>query len=257
MKLCVLGSGSQGNSIVVSSGETTLMVDIGFTCKQIVSRMASSGLDPEDVSAVLFTHDHSDHFKGVKTFHKKYPDASLFANGNTADSIASQTGVEDWTIFETAEDFQIGDFSVSPFSISHDAADPVGYFLHDGANSLFIGTDMGVVTFPVKDAFLRADIAILESNHDPELLMMSDRAYSLKQRISGRSGHLANRDAANLFRETNPANLKALFLAHLSSECNRPHLAMEEMLEAIREHNREDINLHVLEQDVPSMIFEF
>lgn len=257
MKLCVLGSGSQGNSIVVSSGETTIMVDLGFTCKQIVSRMVSSGFDPEGVSAVLFTHDHSDHFKGVKTFHEKYPNACLLANGNTADSIASQTGVEDWTIFETAEEFQVGDFTVSPFSISHDAADPVGYLIQDGKASLFIGTDMGVVTPPVKYAFIKADIAILESNHDPELLMMSDRHISLKERISGRSGHLANRDAANLFRETNPANLKALFLAHLSSECNRPHIAMEEMLEAVREHNRLDIRLCVLEQDAPSEIFEF
>jgi phosphoribosyl 1,2-cyclic phosphodiesterase len=110
---------------------------------------------------------------------------------------------------------------------------------------------------PVKVAFSQSDFAILESNHDPELLMQSDRAFSLKQRISGRSGHLSNREAADLFRETNPKNLKTLLLAHLSQECNKPHLAMEEMSLALAEHRRDDIFLATLEQDVPSQIFEF
>jgi phosphoribosyl 1,2-cyclic phosphodiesterase len=160
-------------------------------------------------------------------------------------------------IFETAEEFSIGPFNITSFSISHDAADPVGYLIDDGASRLFIGTDLGVVTLPVKVAFSQADFAILESNHDPELLMQSDRAFSLKQRISGRSGHLSNREAANLFRETNPKDLKTLLLAHLSQECNKPHLALEEMSLALDEHKRGDVAVFVLEQDTPSQIFEF
>lgn len=257
MRLQVIGSGSSGNSVIVSSGGTTLLVDMGFSCRKIKSAVAEFGVEAQDISGVLITHDHSDHYKGLETFHKKYPEVPLYANGNTADAICVYTKIEDWMIFETAEEFSIGNFNITSFSISHDAADPVGYLIDDGASRLFIGTDLGVVTLPVKVAFSQSDFAILESNHDPELLMQSDRAFSLKQRISGRSGHLSNREAADLFREINPKNLKTLLLAHLSQECNKPHLAMEEMSLALAEHRRDDIFLATLEQDVPSQIFEF
>jgi phosphoribosyl 1,2-cyclic phosphodiesterase len=257
MRLQVIGSGSSGNSVIVSSGGTTLLVDMGFSCRKIKSAVADFGVDAQDISGVLITHDHSDHYKGLETFHKKYPEVPLYANGNTADAICVYTKIEDWMIFETAEEFSIGSFNITSFSISHDAADPVGYLIDDGASRLFIGTDLGVVTLPVKVAFSQSDFAILESNHDPELLMQSDRAFSLKQRISGRSGHLSNREAANLFRETNPKDLKTLLLAHLSQECNKPHLAFEEMRLALEEHKRGDVAVFVLEQDTPSQIFEF
>jgi phosphoribosyl 1,2-cyclic phosphodiesterase len=257
MRLQVIGSGSSGNSVIVSSGGATLLVDMGFSCRKIKSAVAEFGVEAQDISGVLITHDHSDHYKGLETFHKKYPEVPLYANGNTADAICVYTKIEDWMIFETAEEFSIGPFNITSFSISHDAADPVGYLIDDGASRLFIGTDLGVVTLPVKVAFSQSDFAILESNHDPELLMQSDRAFSLKQRISGRSGHLSNREEENLFRETNPKDLKTLLLAHLSQECNKPHLALEEMRLALEEHKRGDVAIFVLEQDTPSQIFEF
>jgi phosphoribosyl 1,2-cyclic phosphodiesterase len=257
MRLQVIGSGSGGNSVIVSSGGTTLLVDMGFSCRRIKSAVAEFGVEAQDISGVLITHDHSDHYKGVETFHRKYPQVPLYANGNTADALCVYTKIDDWMIFETEAEFSIGPFNISSFPISHDAADPVGYLIDDGASRLFIGTDLGVVTLPVKSAFSQSDFAILESNHDPELLMQSDRDFSLKQRISGRSGHLSNREAANLFRETNPKNLKTILLAHLSQECNKPHLALEEMHLALAEHKREDIAVFALQQDTPSQIFEF
>ena len=258
MQLRVFGSGSKGNALAVRSGGTLLLLDCGFSCRELEKRMTACGVCPADVTAVLFTHDHDDHCKGIATFHKRHPLVPLYANGNTADAIATLTGVEDgWRIFETGEPFAIGDVSVSAFSIPHDAADTVGYLFSDAASSLFVATDMGVPTLPVKYALAQATCAVLESNHDPTLLACSDRPVSLKQRISGRCGHLSNQDAADLVREVAPPNLKTLLLAHLSRPCNAPHLALESMREALKDIEREDIALAALDQDEPSDLYEF
>lgn len=258
MRLRVLGSGSGGNSIAVRSGDTLLLVDLGFSFKEEKNRLADCGVDIGEVSAVLFTHDHSDHCKGIATFHKRLPDVPLVANGDTADAIARQTGVNDgWTLFENGEPFELGDITVTAFSISHDAADPVGYLFEADGSSLFVGTDMGVVTANVRMAFSRATCAVLESNHDPILLEQSDRPISLKQRIRGRTGHLSNEDAAMLVRETNPLCLKTLLLGHISSECNSPSLARRTFADVFEELGRTDVHLSVLEQDSPGDLFEF
>ena len=258
MRLRVFGSGSKGNALAIRSGGTLLLLDCGFSCRELEKRMTACGVCPADVTAVLFTHDHDDHCKGIATFHKRHPLVPLYANGNTADAIATLTGVEDgWRIFETGEPFAIGDVSVSAFSIPHDAADTVGYLFSDAASSLFVATDMGVPTLPVKYALARATCAVLESNHDPTLLACSDRPVSLKQRISGRCGHLSNQDAADLVREVAPPNLKTLLLAHLSRPCNAPHLALESMREALKDIEREDVALAALDQDEPSDLYEF
>ena len=258
MRLRVFGSGSKGNALAVRSGGTLLLLDCGFSCRELEKRMTACGVCPADVTAVLFTHDHDDHCKGIATFHKRHPLVPLYANGNTADAIATLTGVEDgWRIFETGEPFAIGDISVSAFSIPHDAADTVGYLFSDDTSSLFVATDMGVPTLPVKYALAQATCAVLESNHDPTLLACSDRPVSLKQRIAGRCGHLSNQDAADLVREVAPPNLKTLLLAHLSRPCNAPHLALESMREALKDIEREDVSLAALDQDEPSERYEF
>ena len=258
MRLRIFGSGSKGNALAVRSGGTLLLLDCGFSCRELEKRMNACGVCPADVTAVLFTHDHDDHCKGIATFHKRHPLVPLYANGNTADAIATLTGVEDgWRIFETGDPFAIGDISVSAFSIPHDAADAVGYLFSDAASSLFVAMDMGIPTLPVKYALARATCAVLESNHDPTLLACSSRPVSLKQRISGRCGHLSNQDAADLVREVAPPNLKRLLLAHLSRPCNAPHLALESMREALKDIRREDIALAALDQDEPSDLYEF
>ena len=233
-------------------------MDLGFSFKEQKSRLADCGVDIAEVSAVLFTHDHSDHCRGVGTFHKRLPDVPLVANGDTADAIARQTGVNDgWTLFDNGEPFGIGEITVTSFSISHDAADPVGYLFEADGSSLFVGTDMGVVTANVRMAFSRATCAVLESNHDPVLLEQSSRPVSLKQRIRGRTGHLSNEDAAMLVRETNPSGLRAILLGHISSECNSPSLARRAFADVLEELGRTDISLSVLEQDRPGDLLEF
>ena len=258
MRLRIFGSGSQGNALAIRAGGTLLLVDCGFSCRELEKRMSACGVQADDVTAVPFTHDHTDHCKGVATFHKRHPQVPLYANGNTADAIATLTGVEDgWRVFETTEPFSIGEIEVTSFSIPHDAADTVGYLFSNETASLFVGTDMGVPTLPVKYALARATCAVLESNHDPTLLACSDRPVSLKQRIAGRCGHLSNQDAANLVREVAPPNLKTLLLAHLSQPCNAPHLALESMREALKDIGRTDVVLTALNQDEPSDLYEF
>ena len=228
MKLRVFGSGSQGNALAVRSGETLLLVDCGFCNRELERRMSACGVDPNSAAGLFFTHDHTDHCKGLATFHKRHPQVPLYANGNTADAISVLTGVDDgWRVFETAETFPVGDFSVTSFSIPHDAADPVGYLFDDGVSALFVGTDMGAPTFGVRDAL-----------------------------APGRCGHLSNGDAADLVREVCPQRLKTLLLAHISKQCNAPYLALETMRSAVAELGR-PVALEVLYQDAPSPLYEF
>lgn len=258
MRLRVFGSGSQGNCLAVRGGGKLLLIDCGIRHTELKRRMAACGLSPDDVDGILFTHDHSDHTVGLEVFHKRHPRTVLYANGNTADAIASESEVEDgWCVFETAEPFQIGGLSISSFSVPHDAADTVGYLIDDGTSALFVGTDMGVMTLPAKEALARATCAVLESNHDPELLARSERPESLKQRIRGRSGHLSNDQAADAIRELNPPRLRTLLLAHISGQCNADYLARETMTRALRELGRTDVALATLAQNTPSDLYEF
>jgi phosphoribosyl 1,2-cyclic phosphodiesterase len=243
---------------VRSAGGTLLFVDMGLSCLELRKRATACGVDVSSAAGVFFTHDHDDHYCGIATFHKRYPGIPLFANGDTADAIAARTGVADgWNVFETAVAFEFEDFTITPFSISHDAADPVGYLLEAGGRALFIGTDMGYVTENVRAAFARATCAVLEANHDPILLEQSARPVSLKQRIRGRTGHLANEDAAMLLVETNPPGLKALLLGHISQECNSRSLARQAFTDALARIGRSDISLSLLDQDSPCDLFEF
>ena len=259
MRLRVFASGSKGNSLAVrSTGGTLMLVDLGLSCLELRKRATACGVDVGTASAVLFTHDHVDHFCGVAAFHRHYPDIPLFANGDTADAIAVKTGVADgWSVFETAVPFDVADFRITPFSVSHDAADPVGYLIENDGHALFVGTDTGVPTIGVRDALWRSDCAVLESNHDPELLETSNRPVSLKQRIAGRSWHLANEDAAELVRSVNPPHLKTILLAHLSEECNSPSLARAALCAALADCGRQDIRIDVLAQNEPGDLIVF
>ena len=160
-------------------------------------------------------------------------------------------------VFENGEPFEVGDFTVTAFSVPHDAADPVGYLLEADGRALFVGTDMGYVTENVRAAFARATCAVLEANHDPILLEQSGRPVSLKQRIRGRTGHLANEDAAMLLVETNPPCLKTLLLGHISQECNSRSLARKTFTNALARIGRQDISLSLLDQDAPCDLYEF
>ena len=259
MRLCALASGSKGNSLTVRSAAGTLViVDLGLAFGELRLRAADAGEDVRSAAAVLVTHDHSDHCCGLRAFRKNCPETPVWANSDTSDAIAAKTGVCDgWSVFETAVPFAVGDFRITPFSVPHDAADPVGYLLCDGISTLFVGTDIGTPTENVRNALSRCDCAVLESNHDPVLLSNSSRPLPLKQRIAGRSGHLSNEDAADLVRSAAPVNMKHLLLAHLSEECNSPSLAEAAMRRALADCALDGVALDVLSQNGPNPVVEF
>lgn len=235
MEVIVLGSGSRGNCTCIRSGSTTLLVDAGFNRKTIFTRLAAVGISPDSINAVLFTHDHSDHCSAIGVAHR-FLKAELLANAGTSETIDSQFPEENlpWTLFETSQTLDLGDFTVETFPVPHDAAEPVGFVFDDGRSRLFYATDLGCVTSPVSARFATCDAAVLESNHDLDMLWNSERSYALKTRIAGRVGHLSNTAAAELVREHAGDRLKTLLLAHLSDECNTPELARATMKEAVR-----------------------
>jgi phosphoribosyl 1,2-cyclic phosphodiesterase len=249
MEVCVLASGSKGNCIYVSGGGTAVLVDAGLSAREIVARLHAAGIAPETIQAVLFTHDHTDHCKGAEVFSRKYP-VRLFANEGTAAGIEQGYPklTREWEIFETASSFEIGGLRIEAFTVPHDAADPVGFVFDDGAARLFLATDLGQSTPLIRAKLAQCHAAVLESNHDYDMLMQSERPWPLKTRIAGRSGHLSNGDAAELTRSALAGPLHTLLLAHLSDACNTPALALNTMRQALRAAGREDVRVEVTSQ---------
>ena len=251
MRVVSLASGSGGNAYCVEAQDAVLLVDCGICCRELVKRMTAAALDPERIVAAVFTHDHIDHVKGLPVFHKHFPQAELFANLMTAEAIASVMKMDetDFIPFENGQDFEVGPFGIRAFSIPHDVPDPVGYVVTADGTTYFHATDVGTPLDSVGVNLALADIATLESNHDPVMLYQSARPESLKQRIRGPRGHLSNQDAADLVRRFGSPKRRRLNLAHLSRECNVPHLAERTMRETLDAIGRPDVELRILGQD--------
>lgn len=253
MRLIVLGSGSGGNSLVVEGvNKTRIMVDAGFAYATLANRLSSAGIKPSSIEGVLFTHDHGDHAKGSGVFHKRHPSAKFYANSLTAESISAQFGapLDAFYEFATGDFFGVGEFMVQTFATSHDVVDPVGYLITDvDGESLFIGTDTGVVTSGMSKCYRMATAAVLEANYDPQLLWSSSRDRRLKVRIDGRTGHLSNEDSAKLVASSSGRGLKVLFAAHRSQECNDPSLVRAALSGALSDAGCTGTDLVLLEQD--------
>lgn len=251
MRVVSLASGSKGNAYCVEAQGRVLLIDCGLHCRELEARMRAAGLAPAQIIAAAFTHNHDDHVKGLPVFHRHHPQVELLANLMTADAIAGQLGMDAlaFSPFENGQAFDVGPFCVRAFAIPHDVPDPVGYLVSADGQTYFHCTDCGTPLDSVGVKLAEADFATLESNHDPVMLHDSPRAESLKRRIRGPRGHLSNDEAADLVRRFASPRLRRLALAHLSGECNVPHLAVGAMKAAFADLNRTDIELRVLEQD--------
>ncbi len=262
MKFCVLASGSSGNATYVEAGGVRILIDAGLSCLSLERRMASRDLAPDTLDAILITHEHTDHVKGLSRFAKKY-NLPVYTNEGTASVIerqcllAKQT-VPEFTLFQTGCPFCLGNLTVTPVPISHDTAEPVAYTLNDGCGCFGYFTDLGVVTPYVAGALAQCSALVFESNHDPQLLEHSSRPYPLICRIRGASGHLSNEQACQALFEHASETLRVVVLAHLSGECNRPDLAEAMMQSTFREMNRSDLlaTLAVAQQDEALPIIE-
>ena len=234
MKICVLGSGSKGNCTFVGSDRTRLLIDAGLSSRQTHLRLRSAGLPEESIDAICVSHEHSDHRSGLKTL-QRHTGAELYANSATIEAIERDARLRGlpWKQFTTGSAFRIGDLDIEPFSVPHDSYDPVGFIIRHENDSIGIVTDMGIPTELIRNKLRNCRIIVLESNHDETLLRDSPRPWSLKKRIMSRQGHLSNQQAAELLSEISGPALKAVFLAHLSSDCNNPELALKTSVDAL------------------------
>ena len=250
--LTILGSGSAGNCAYIETPETRVLVDAGFSARQIRQRLATIGRTPENLTGILVTHEHSDHVQGLSVLAEKLR-IPIYCNRPTQDAMAlpSQSNLE-WRLFTTGSTFDIGDVQVETFMIPHDAQDPVGYLLRTNGVNIGFLTDLGHVTRLIVERVRAANVLVLEANHDIKMLQDSvHRPWSLKQRILGRHGHLSNEASADAAEQIMSADLRHLYLGHLSRECNRPALAHSVMADRLNRIGARHVNLTLAAQSVP------
>ena len=242
MRFSVLASGSQGNACYVETSATRILVDAGLSCKEIIRRLENIGVEPDRLDGLFITHEHSDHIKGLRVL-TKATEANIYANENTFHGMNLVISEEKRCCFSTGDVFTVGDIEIRTFPVSHDSGDPVGYSFESAGHRIAIVTDTGVVTEPLLKEMRDAEILVLESNHDENILRMGKYPWFLKQRILGARGHLSNVAAAEalacvLDDDAQCGDIKSrmILLAHLSKENNFPEMAIATMENILGEH---------------------
>jgi phosphoribosyl 1,2-cyclic phosphodiesterase len=231
MRVTILGSGSRGNAILVESGDTRVLVDAGFSGRDLARRMEQVEVDPDSITAILITHDHGDHTRGMGVFARRHG-TPLHMTAPTRDACRKLLrGSERVVAYDSARSFRIGTLRVEPFLTVHDAVDPVAVTLTDtGTGSkLGVATDLGRPTTSVRAALADSHLLVLEANHDHRRLWEGPYPWSVKQRIASSRGHLSNTASAELAAELFHDHLSGVVLAHLSDSCNDPGMARDEV----------------------------
>ncbi len=261
MQFCTLFSGSSGNAVYLATPRGGLLVDCGMSGKQTLEAMARAGLSPAAVHAILITHEHSDHVKGAGVISRKLGVPIYATEGTWAgmEAMVGEVPLRNRVPITAGESFFIDDFEVAPFSIPHDANDPVGYRFFNGRHSVAVATDLGYFSQTVCDAVCGAQIVLLESNHDPDLLQKNPHyPQHLKTRILGRKGHLSNDAGAQAAVRLAQCGTRHLLLGHLSEENNTPDMAYRTTHAALTDAGAEvgtQITLHVAGRYQPSHLY--
>jgi phosphoribosyl 1,2-cyclic phosphodiesterase len=235
MRVIVLGSGSSGNATLVEAGTDRVLVDAGFSGRDIAARMGEFGVEPESLQAVVITHDHGDHTRGMGVLARRYGIPLLMTVRTAAACARLLDGSESVRHYQAERVFRIGRLEIRPFLTVHDAVDPVAVTLRDRETGcrLGIATDLGRPTSAVRAALAGCHLLVLEANHDDAMLWRGPYPWSVKQRIASSHGHLSNRASAELMTELFHPGLGGVVLAHLSEHCNEPVLAREVIGEAL------------------------
>jgi len=257
MKVCVLASGSSGNCTFISTGTTRILIDAGLSAKKTTERLAEIGERAEDLDAICVTHEHGDHIQGLRVLQKKNG-TKVYANAGTLQGIrtARQGGEVACCQFSTGSPFKIGDLLLEPFSVPHDAYEPVGFLVRSGTYVLGLATDVGIVTNLLREKLRTCHVVVIEANHDEELLHAASRPWSLKQRILSNQGHLSNRASAGLIAEVAGEGLTHLFLAHLSSDCNHPDRVRQMFETVLSGAGHDHVRIYLTGADGISKILE-
>ena len=256
LKLGVLGSGSNGNSLVlVDADGEALLVDAGFSRREILSRLGRLGVAPEHLTGMLLTHEHSDHSCGCRvlcdTLH-----LPLYTTYGTASNLMRHHALPGRVLtFEPGNSFILGGFEITPFPVRHDADEPVGFVICSGGMRVGIATDLGEVNATARRSLRDCDALVLESNYDFQMLRDSNRRLYLKRRINSRVGHLDNTMTASSLAELVTDRTELLLLAHISRECNTYDLARHTAEESLERLGRSGVRVCALRQEEPSELF--
>lgn len=247
-----LYSGSSGNSLLVQTENTLVLIDAGVSSKKIELALNNLNLSPEQIDGILVTHEHTDHVQGLGTFSKKY-NLPVYVNQKTLDAMPKQKEKieNNVNIIKVEEKFEINDLQIKPFSIPHDAANPCGFNICKDNKKLSIATDIGHMTNGIIKNLENSNFVLIEANYDPEVLMYSKYPYPLKNRIAGPTGHLSNESAGKTISYLLKSGLKQAMLGHLSKESNFPELAYKTVVEELisTNYNENSLSLSVAKRD--------
>ncbi len=252
VQFTILGSGSGGNCAYLETGEVRLLIDAGFSGRQIRQKLAAISRAPETLSGILITHEHSDHISGLVGLAARL-NLPIYCNGQTREAIEAQLQIKiHCQLFETGQSFEIGDVRVDTFSVPHDAIDPVGFLLRTTCGQIGFLTDLGHVTKLIVERIRHCNVLVLETNHDVQMLQDDPRRpWSLKQRILSRHGHLSNEAAADVAEKICSAELQHLFLGHLSRDCNTPKLANGAVDGRLKKIGANHVSVQITSQENP------
>ena len=233
MRFASLGSGSEGNALIVQFGASCVLMDCGFPLNETDARLTRLGLTADCLSGIVVTHEHGDHIAGVARLARKYSIPVWLTHGTRRAHEKALAGLSHLTEIDPHVSFAIGELQVQPYLVPHDAAEPVQYVFSDGAKRLGVLTDTGCATKHIETMLSGCDALVLECNHDTAMLANGDYPTSLKQRVGGRLGHLSNANAAALLARLDNTRLQHIVAAHLSQKNNTPTLAVQALSTAL------------------------
>ena len=258
MKVSVLGSGSSGNCTYIATQSTCILVDLGFGWRSLKRRLHEAELQATGIDAILLTHGHSDHVRGIPAFLSRHP-VPIFMNEGTRQEVPELGYIHGWKSFRSNSPFSIGDLQIEAFAVSHDAAEPVGFrFSGQGIDGALV-TDLGELTAPVIENLSGCDWLILESNHDEQMLKIGPYPWSVKQRVLSRVGHLSNQELSAFLTHSFDRQAEHIFLAHLSRHNNHPTIALDHASNALSQHlprSAKSCHLYLTHQSRPSIVLD-
>lgn len=233
MRFASLGSGSEGNALLVAAGQTYVLMDCGFGLQDTISRMARLGVSPEQLSGIAVTHEHGDHIYGVARLARKFNLPVWLTHGTLCSQPETFSGISNLHEIDPNQAFVIGGIEITPYPVPHDAVEPVQFVFNDGVRRLGVLTDAGCGTAHIERTLSGCHALVLECNHDSDMLMNGEYPYSIKRRVSGRFGHLNNQDAADILGRLDLSRLQHLVAAHLSRKNNTAELAIQALCGAV------------------------
>lgn len=257
-RFCPLASGSKGNCTYMQTPEAHLLIDAGISARSIEKHLEVLGVEAKELDGILVTHEHTDHIRALKIFSERYQ-TPIICNRETAKAICKTFETHRdfrFKLFTTGESFSFADLEITPFSVQHDAIEPVGFRLDLEDSSIGICTDLGIWTSYIANKLIGCALLLIEANHEPDFVFASARSQVYKERVTGRFGHLSNADCAELIAAIHTDKLMRAYLGHLSSECNSPEKAMD-VIEARLKEKGINIELVIAHQESPCETYQY